>query len=181
MTNKLTAKIVALRRAQQRGRFAEFVRAPRDFGTVAGYLLEHCADCFLLEEFNWDCFKWNGKCIIMSRDVKEIRIFKQSDWPILAGEAQQMLRAVSPARRTETLPRFLARSINSGDVIEVEQERRCPADLFLCKVRQFGERGLLVTSYDTSLRGTELEISYKDLTKVSFRDGYSNAVKFALR
>src|SRR6266699_3605126 len=99
-------KLAAIRTAQRSSRFAEFIRKPKG-ESVAGYLLEHSPDCLLLEELDWDSFRWNGKCIIWKRDVRTIRCFEDTDWPMIAARALKMARTVELVRSSLPVPDFL--------------------------------------------------------------------------
>jgi hypothetical protein len=180
--SSLDLDLKTLRESQRVGRFAEFLRKPKKYESATGYLLEESPDCVLIELLNWDCFRWNGKCIIWKHTLKSVHSFEGSEWPTIAGKKLEIMHRVEVKNVSGPVENFLKRHFRNDDIILVEQEGVWPNELFLCKILAINRNGLRVKSYDRTLRNAdEIAIPYRSITKITFGDGYSIAASAALK
>lgn len=176
------SQLPPLRKAQVGGRFAEFIRKPKDLFSVSGYLIELSKDCLVIKEFNWDTFSWNGTCIIQSRDVAAIAVFDDTAWPIMAATRLQLLSKIRIKVTARPFHAVVRHYLQEGDIVQIEQEKSHPGELFLCEICKLGQTAVEAKSYDRSLESfEELDMLYREITKVTFGDAYSAAAKVALR
>lgn len=178
---KTQVDLASLRDAQAQGRFAEFLLRGSAGDSVTGYLLECTPECLLIEQLNWDCFVWDGLCLLWRREITKVRIFDEHDWPILAAKRLRLARPVSFKVSEEHSPEFLKRCIPKSELFELEQGRLHPDMLFLCQVQQIANRHVRVTSFGRDLvEAQEITIPFREVTKITFQDGYSKAAQAAL-
>lgn len=174
------SQIPVLRKAQTEGCFAEFKRKPMSHYPVAGYLIELAKDCLVIREFNWDTFAWNGTCIIRARDVAGVRIFEKHEWPMVAGKELRLVIKTGLNVTSDTFRSVTERHLCEGDLVQIEQEKIHPGDMFLCQVVQLSRNAIQTKSYDRDLQSFEkVEMLYRNITKLSFGDGYSKAARIA--
>jgi hypothetical protein len=170
-----------LGKAQKEGRFAEFKRAERFGSGVTGYLIAYTPEVFVVEELHWDCFRLNGLIIFPRRTVSGLRIFTEADWPIKV--ARQLGIAKQAAFRALKRPyRLIVREIvGDSRLFAVEENEKYPKQMFLVECLESTKLRMRVKSYDRTLkRPEEMYIRFKDITKITVRDGYSRAVELAL-
>ena len=159
----------------------EFLRRPKKYESITGYLLEDSPECLLVELFNWDCFLWNGKCIVWKETLANVRPFDDSAWPTIAARNLHLLHSVKSRKSTEPLESFLKRHLQHGEIVLLEQERFWRDELFLCEILSVDGQSLGVRSYDSTLRKVdEVVIQYSRITKITFGDRYSLAARSAL-
>jgi len=111
-----------------------------------------------------------------------VNVFSDSEWPIIAARKLGIAKAVSCSFVDESVHTFVGGSVGEGDLIQIEQEKTHPGEMFLCEVCQINAIGIQVRSYDRYLRdSTELEMQYRDITKITFVDPYSAAAATFLK
>lgn len=174
-----TKAVSELRTAHLEGRFAEFVRGT--LAPVSGYLIESSPDWILVDHFEWNSFDWNGKCIVWKQTISGVHCFGRSAWPIRAARHFPVTRPVSPKLSFRKIDGFLKHHIEIGSIIQVEQEFRCPGEMYLCELLAIRPEDMLLRSYDRVLKTSEdVTMSYQDITLITFLDRYSEAATYAL-
>jgi len=171
-----------LMKAQAEGRFSEFKRTKRFGSGITGYLTAYSPEVFVIEELNWDCFRFDGVAIIPIRTVSGLRIFAEDDWEIRAAKELGVTKCVY--FRSTKKPFFsIVKGVLSGSrLMEVESSQTEPDEMLLVECLQFTQLKMLVKSYDSRLNhASEFDIRFSQVSKLKVRDGYCHAAEIGLK
>jgi hypothetical protein len=181
MTSITLRDLEKLRQAHKEGRFAEFKRARRFGSSVTGYLIAYSEEVLVIEELNWDSFQLNGIVVLPRNSIKRLRIFEQTDWPINAARQLRLTKSVVIRGMKKKCGSIIREIIGDSRLFEVESNQMQPDEMLLVEYVDSTESKMRVKNYDATLKQTdEVEIMFKDITRLVVRDGYCRAAELAL-
>ncbi len=180
--NNILKDLKRLHDAQKQGLFSEFKRAERFGWGVTGYLIAYTPEVFIVEELHWDCFRLNGIIILPRRSVAGLRIFREADWPIRAARQLGITKPVAFRALKKPYQSIVREIIGDSRLFAIEENEIHPKQMFLMEYLESTKLKMRVKSYDQSLNQVdEIYIRFKNITKLTVRDGYCRAAEIGLR